>query len=74
MTQRLKVTVDTSLCVSNHMCIHAAPGVFQVDPDGTTVVIDPNGDAAEAVIDAGLNCPAGAIGVFDADTGADLLD
>jgi ferredoxin len=74
MARRLNVVIDRDRCVSNRMCVGAVPGVFRLDAEGNSEVYDVEGDSEEKVIEAGFNCPVGAISVTDADTGADVLD
>jgi ferredoxin len=74
MTRRLQVSVDHSLCVSSHMCIGIAPGVFRAEDGGQAEVVDANAADADMVIEAGLGCPVSAIEVLDAESGEDLLD
>jgi ferredoxin len=73
MTRRLIIEVDDELCVSSQNCLYSAPATFELGDEGAQVLPEPHDDA-EAVIDAGRNCPQGAIAVRDADTGEDLLD
>jgi ferredoxin len=74
MGRNLKVTIDKALCVSNQACVQSAAGTFGLDADGKAELIDVNGNSEEEIVDAAFNCPVSAIGVFDADTGEDLLD
>lgn len=74
MARRLNVTVDKAQCVSNQWCVTSFPGVFALDEQGVAQVVDPEGATEEQFIEAGVNCPVGAISVLDADTGEDLLD
>jgi ferredoxin len=73
MARKLQVTVDKNLCVSNQWCIKNVPAVFKEDEAGQAEVVDPDGASEELLIEAGFNCPVGAIAVVDADTGEDLL-
>jgi ferredoxin len=73
MAQKLKITVDKNMCVSNATCIAFAPKTFQLDAQGQSEVVDPDGDTVEAIIEAGEGCPVAAISVVDAETGEDLL-
>jgi ferredoxin len=73
MARELTVTVDKTLCVNNHWCNKNVPGVFREDAGGQAEVADPAGASEASIIDAAENCPVGAIDVFDAATGEDLL-
>ena len=70
MAPRLRVTVDRSVCDGNAMCGLIAPHTFDLDESGKSTVTDPQGDAAELVLEAASNCPVRAISVADAATGA----
>jgi ferredoxin len=74
MPRKLQVTVDKSRCVSNQMCMQAAPGVFVADANGQSEVADLEAAPEEAILDAAYNCPVAAIAVVDAETGEDLLE
>jgi len=73
MARRLRITLDEDLCKSSRNCVYRAPGTFRPRDRDSTEVLDPAADSVEAIIDAGLSCPQWAIGVYDADTGEDLL-
>jgi ferredoxin len=72
--RRLRVTVDSKRCIANQMCIHGAPGVFRLDASERSEAYDLAGGSEAEIVDAALSCPVSAIGVFDAETGEDLLD
>lgn len=74
MSRKLKIVVDKQRCVLHHACINSAPGVFGADAEGRSEVLDVNGAPEEQILDAAFNCPVAAVGVFDAENGADLLD
>jgi ferredoxin len=74
VARNLRVTVDKSRCVSNQTCMQYAAGVFVPDADGQAEVGDIAAASEEAIVEAAYNCPVAAIGVFDADTGEDLVD
>jgi ferredoxin len=74
VTRKLRVTVDKSRCVSNQTCIQYAPGAFVADAEGQAEVADVGAASEAAIIEAAYNCPVAAIGVFDAETGEDLVD
>ena len=49
---KLVVTVDHSKCVGNGTCLTIATHVFEHNWDRQSVVIDPNGDPPELVLEA----------------------
>jgi ferredoxin len=73
MARNLQVTVDKNLCVSNQWCISNLPAVFKEDANGLAEAGDLSSATEEELVEAGFNCPVGAIAVVDADTGEDLL-
>lgn len=73
MARSLHVSIDQEQCVGNQMCVSALPQVFQLDDDGTSQVIDASAASEGELIEAGMNCPVGAISVIDAETDEDLL-
>jgi ferredoxin len=60
----LEVRVSRARCIATQSCIHAAPGVFELDEYRISTVVDPEGDPLEAVVEAAESCPTGAIAVF----------
>jgi ferredoxin len=58
---RIKVTVDRSLCIGSGDCVDTAPNVFQLDEEDKAVVVDPDGASVDEVIQAAGNCPVSAI-------------
>ena len=67
----MKVEVDRDVCAASGVCMMIAPDVFEPDDEGyARVSADADADAggggrgaADAVLRAELNCPAGAIRV-----------
>jgi ferredoxin len=57
--------VDEMECAAHGDCALVAPGVFQVDDVARVIGTAPR----ELLIEAAESCPAGAITVFDEDTG-----
>ena len=53
------------LCIGSQICVLTAPGTFQLDEKGQSVVLDADGDAREVVIDGAEGCPVEAITVYD---------
>jgi len=61
---RIRIEVDRGLCIGSGDCVDSAPGVFELDSEDKAVILDPDGDPTDMVIDAGSNCPVGAIFVW----------
>jgi ferredoxin len=73
MPRTLRVRVDHTVCVGNAMCTAIAPGVFTLNDDRQSQVVDPAGETEEKILEAAENCPVGAILVENADTGERLF-
>lgn len=62
-----RIVVDRKLCVGSGVCCKLAPRTFELD-DGTRAVCkNPEGDAADLILEAAKSCPVTAIFVFDAE-------
>jgi ferredoxin len=62
----MRITADTSICVSAGMCALTAPEVFaQGHDDGLVTVLrpEPPQELHEAAAEAVRVCPSGAIGI-----------
>lgn len=59
------ISIDRTLCAGYGECIGLAPEVFEHDGEGISVVIDPEGNEDEAVLDAARACPVDAITLVD---------
>lgn len=59
----MKITVDRERCVGAGQCVLAAPAVFEQKEDGLVELLrpEPEQDLHEAVTEAELICPSGAI-------------
>ena len=73
MARKLKITVDHNVCVGNAMCEEYAPNVFALNEDRQSIVVNPDGDPEDKVLEAAENCPVSAIMVEDAETGEVLF-
>ena len=73
MAGNLTVTVNHDLCVGNGICPRVAPKVFALNDDRQSMVIDPDGEDRETVLDAAEACPVSAIFVADSQTGEQLF-
>lgn len=60
----LDVRIDRTRCIATKSCVHAAPGVFQLDETRISTVINPDAEPVDAVVEAAENCPTSAISVF----------
>jgi ferredoxin len=60
-----RIRIDRSLCSGYGECVGLAPEVFRLGADNVCVVVDPEGDDDEAVLDAARGCPVDAITLLD---------
>ena len=61
---RIRVEVDRGLCIGSGDCVDTAPAVFELDSEDKAVVIDPDAEHTDRVLEAAGNCPVTAIFVF----------
>lgn len=59
----IEVEIDRDLCMGSGNCVYEAPGVFDLDDDSVSVVVDPAASPEEQVVAAARKCPTGAITV-----------
>lgn len=67
---RWKVSVDKGACIGSAICVGIAPGRFALDERQRSGPVEAEIDADEVVRDAAATCPAEAISLLDADSGA----
>jgi len=60
-----KIEIDRDQCIGCGTCVTIAPGVFKLDEDNKSTVIDVNGADADTELLAAQSCPVQAIKVFD---------
>jgi ferredoxin len=65
----IAILVDRELCYGFGDCVDSAPGVFQLDDDEKSVVIDPNAQPRDDIVTAAQDCPVDAIIITDSVTG-----
>lgn len=59
----IEVEIDRDRCMGSGNCVYEAPGVFDLDDDSVSVVVDPAASPEEQVVAAARKCPTGAITV-----------
>ena len=59
----IRIAIDRDRCVGSGNCLFWAPGTFDLDDGGTSVVVDPDGDDPDTVRVAAEGCPTRAITV-----------
>ena len=68
----IAIAVDRELCYGFGDCVDSAPGVFQLDDDDKSVVVDPNAQPRDDIVTAAANCPVDAIIIVDEESGEQL--
>ncbi len=66
-----RIEVDRTLCSGFGSCVELVPGVFRLADDGLVEALAAE-SGEEAVVEAAVSCPMGAIRVLDADTGEEV--
>ncbi|OGD88172.1 hypothetical protein A3J17_04980 [Candidatus Curtissbacteria bacterium RIFCSPLOWO2_02_FULL_40_11] len=61
--------IDRDLCIGAASCVALAMKTFQLDSENKAVVLDEDGDTAEAIKLAAESCPTKAIILEDSETG-----
>jgi len=59
----LKVEIDRDVCMGSGNCVFEAPGVFDLDEDSISFVVDPSASSEDRVLAAARKCPTHAITV-----------
>lgn len=61
MPSGLEISIDRSRCIGSGSCGYWAPATFDLDDHGVAVVLDPEGDDEERILNAARGCPTRAI-------------
>jgi ferredoxin len=69
---KLTIAVDRELCFGFGDCVDSAPGVFELDDEDKSIVVDPDGAERDQILSAAADCPVDAIFIVDAETGEQL--
>lgn len=59
----LEISIDREKCMGSGNCIFWAPGVFDLDDDGVSTVVDAAAAPHDKIILAAQGCPTQAISV-----------
>ncbi len=60
----LRIRVDRGVCMGSGQCVHWAPGVFDQDDEGISIVVDPSGEPEHKIVQAVTACPVQAISLI----------
>lgn len=74
-SQRNGVTIDIDreLCYGFGDCVDSAPGLFELDEESKSVVVDPDAHDLDTLMLAAQDCPVDAIIVVGAESGDQLF-
>ena len=61
----LEIQIDRETCMGSGNCSFWAPGVFELDDDGISTVLDVDGESKEKIVLAAQGCPTQAIVVLE---------
>ena len=61
----MQIRILRNECCGNGTCVEIAPGAFALDSKGRAIVIDPESETPEKVLEAAEACPCTAILVLD---------
>jgi ferredoxin len=65
---KLKIVINRPKCIAAGNCIETAPETFALDERSKAIVIDPEGNDDNTIIEAARSCPTDAITILDAET------
>jgi ferredoxin len=60
----LDIRIDREICMGSGNCSYWAPGVFDLDDEGISVVLDPSAQPDDKIVLAAQGCPTQAIAVY----------
>ena len=63
----MQIRIHRHECCGNGECVEIAPAVFRLDPRNKCMVLDPEADLPEKVLEAAEACPCQAIEVLNDD-------
>ena len=69
---QIAILVDRELCYGFGDCVDSAPGVFELDDEDKSVVVDPNAQPRDDIVMAAQDCPVDAIIIVDTTTGEQI--
>ncbi len=68
----ITIEVDRVLCFGFGDCVDSAPGVFELDEESKSIVVDPDAQDKDDIVLAAQDCPVDAIIVCDAESGEQI--
>ncbi len=64
MPEAREIRIDRLRCIGSGNCGFWAPATFDLDEDGVAVVVNPDGDDDQRILNAARGCPTRAIEVL----------
>ena len=68
----ITIEVDRELCYGFGDCVDSAPGVFELDDEDKSIVVDADAQDKDTIVLAAQDCPVDAIFIRDAETGEQI--
>jgi len=65
----VSIEIDRELCFGFGDCVDSAPGLFDLDEENKSIVIDPEAYEMDTLLLAAQDCPVDAILLVDAESG-----
>ncbi len=59
----VEVSINRETCIGSGNCSNIAPASFDLDDEGIAIVLDPDAEPEEKVVEAGRACPTDSISV-----------
>ena len=74
VSKRNKITieVDRDLCFGFGDCVDSAPGVFELDDENKSIIVDPDAQDRDTIMLASQDCPVDAIFIVDEESGEQI--
>ncbi|MFY9265834.1 MAG: (4Fe-4S)-binding protein [Solirubrobacterales bacterium] len=70
---KIRIEIDRHLCDGFGDCLDSAPGVFDLDAENKSIVIDPDAQDRDTILAAANDCPVCAIFIYDEESGQQLF-
>ena len=67
----MKITIDRDECIGCGNCSDIAPEVFELDDEGLSRIVDPEGADEDTIREAAESCPVDCI-ILQADDGTQI--
>lgn len=62
---KYSIEIDRDTCIGDQLCCSEAPNTFDVDDEGIAIVLNPEGDPPEQIMNAAKSCPVDCIFLKD---------